>query len=47
LSATDTSEGWDGTFNDQLLPSTDYWFSLDYMENGIEKQFKAHFSMKR
>ena len=47
LSATDDSEGWDGTYNQELLPSTDYWFSLDYTENGVAKQFKAHFSLKR
>jgi gliding motility-associated-like protein len=47
LSPTDTSQGWDGTYNQQLLPSTDYWFTLDYTENGVAKQFKAHFTMKR
>ncbi|TXI68199.1 MAG: T9SS type B sorting domain-containing protein, partial [Flavobacterium sp.] len=47
LSATDDSNGWDGTYNQELLPSTDYWFSLDYTENGVAKQFKAHFSLKR
>src|SRR5574343_240517 len=41
------SEGWDGTFNNQQLPSTDYWFTIDYTENGAAKQFKAHFSLKR
>ncbi|TWH93871.1 T9SS type B sorting domain-containing protein, partial [Flavobacterium cheniae] len=45
--ATDDSEGWDGTYNQELLPATDYWFSLDYMENGVAKQFKAHFSLIR
>ena len=40
-------EGWDGTFNGQLLPATDYWFSVNYLEQTIEKQFKAHFSLKR
>jgi len=39
--------GWDGTYNGQLLPSTDYWFTVKYLENGVEKLFKAHFSMKR
>ena len=39
--------GWDGLYNDEQLPSTDYWFTLDYTENGAAKQFKAHFSMKR
>lgn len=47
LSATDDSEGWDGTYNQELLPSTDYWFSLDYTEKGVAKQFKSHFSLKR
>uniref|UniRef100_UPI0037C14152 T9SS type B sorting domain-containing protein n=1 Tax=Flavobacterium sp. TaxID=239 RepID=UPI0037C14152 len=47
LSPTDTSQGWDGTYNQQLLPSTDYWFTLDYTENGVAKQFKAHFSLNR
>jgi len=39
--------GWDGTYNGQLLPSTDYWFTVKFMENGAERIFKAHFSMKR
>ncbi|WP_284651612.1 T9SS type B sorting domain-containing protein, partial [Flavobacterium terrisoli] len=41
------SPGWDGTFNGHPLPSTDYWFTVDYPENGTMKQFKAHFSLKR
>ena len=40
-------EGWDGTYNQENLPSTDYWFTVDYLENGAKKQFKAHFSLKR
>jgi gliding motility-associated-like protein len=39
--------GWDGTYNGQLLPATDYWFTINYQEAGISKEFKAHFSMKR
>ncbi|BCY28737.1 T9SS type B sorting domain-containing protein [Flavobacterium okayamense] len=39
--------GWDGTYNGEQLPSTDYWFSLEYLENGVAKEFKAHFAMKR
>jgi large repetitive protein len=42
-----TSLGWDGTYNGHLLPSTDYWFTVDYLEQNIAKQFKAHFSLKR
>ncbi|MFN7013273.1 MAG: T9SS type B sorting domain-containing protein, partial [Bacteroidia bacterium] len=40
-------EKWDGTYNQEQLPSTDYWFTVDYDENGAKKQFKAHFSLKR
>jgi gliding motility-associated-like protein len=39
--------GWDGTFNGQLLPATDYWFVIEYLEDGATKQFKSHFSLKR
>uniref|UniRef100_UPI003A92EFD9 T9SS type B sorting domain-containing protein n=1 Tax=Flavobacterium sp. TaxID=239 RepID=UPI003A92EFD9 len=51
ISATDDSQGWDGTYNGTPLPATDYWFSVTYRElvNGepVEKEFKAHFSLKR
>jgi gliding motility-associated-like protein len=47
LSPTQSSNGWDGTLNQEQLPSTDYWFTLDYTENGVAKQFKAHFSLNR
>lgn len=39
--------GWDGTYNGHLLPSTDYWFTVDFNYYGDEKQFKSHFSLKR
>ncbi|MGH2664285.1 Ig-like domain-containing protein [Flavobacterium sp.] len=39
--------GWDGTFNGQELPATDYWFTIKYNENQSEKIFKSHFSLKR
>lgn len=42
-----SSEGWNGTFNGQPLPSSDYWFSINYDEKGISKVFKSHFSLKR
>ena len=47
LSATDQSKGWDGTYNGAQLPSTDYWFTIDFKENDQQKQFKSHFSLKR
>ncbi len=39
--------GWDGTYNGQLMPSDDYWFTVTYEENGEQKEFKSHFAMKR
>jgi gliding motility-associated-like protein len=42
LTATDTS--WDGTYNGQELPATDYWFVVT-RANGNE--YKGHFSLKR
>jgi gliding motility-associated-like protein len=47
IAPSSSSSGWDGTYNNEFLPSTDYWFTLDYTENGTAKQFKAHFSLKR
>jgi gliding motility-associated-like protein len=41
--------GWDGTYNGYLMPSDDYWFTVDYIEpsTNTPQQFKAHFAMKR
>jgi gliding motility-associated-like protein len=42
------SLGWNGIYCGKELPSTDYWFTLLYQENvGENKEFKAHFSLKR
>ena len=38
------SLGWNGLFNGQLLPSTDYWFVVT-RANG--KEYRGHFSLKR
>jgi valyl-tRNA synthetase len=40
-------QGWDGTFNGQPAPSTDYWFTVDYFEEAQIKTFKANFTLKR
>ena len=42
-----TGDGWNGMYNGQQAPSTDYWFNVEYTENEQPKQFKAHFSLKR
>lgn len=39
--------GWDGTFNGNSVPADDYWFTISYTEEGEEKEFKSHFSIKR
>tara|TARA_R110002033_G_scaffold92975_1_gene142275 strand:- start:203 stop:3289 length:3087 start_codon:yes stop_codon:yes gene_type:complete len=42
-------EGWDGTLNGKELPTSDYWFTLDYIDalTGLNKTFRAHFTLKR
>lgn len=40
--------GWDGTYNGNMMPSDDYWFSVTYMdENQVNQEFRSHFAMKR
>ncbi len=45
------AQGWDGTFNGNPMPATDYWFKLTYMDdNGQEqvaKYINNHFALKR
>lgn len=41
------SPGWDGTYVTRPLPSTDYWFSVDYFENPFLRTFRGHFTLKR
>lgn len=38
------NNGWDGTYNGEPLPSTDYWFVVNRQDG---KVFKGHFAMKR
>jgi gliding motility-associated-like protein len=44
---TTAGEGWDGTFNKTPLPADDYWFTIEYQEQGVTKIFKSHFALKR
>ncbi|AWG22108.1 hypothetical protein FFWV33_11595 [Flavobacterium faecale] len=39
--------GWDGNYNGRLMPSTDYWFVINYEENGVQKIYRSHFALKR
>ena len=49
LDETDT--GWDGTFNGRQLPSSDYWFRLDYERDEqtvlVAKTVRNNFSLLR
>jgi gliding motility-associated-like protein len=44
-----SGEGWDGTYNGALLPSSDYWFTLDYTDptTGSPNELRSHFTLKR
>ena len=42
-----SNSSWDGTFNNSKLPSTDYWFIIEYEENEVVKIFKSNFSLVR
>ncbi len=45
-----TSAGWDGTFNGQPMPSSDYWFRVEFTENdetGTQRTVNGHFTLKR
>ncbi|WP_157485989.1 T9SS type B sorting domain-containing protein [Flavobacterium soli] len=42
-----SGDGWDGSLNGENLPATDYWFLIHYEEQGIAKEFKSHFALKR
>jgi gliding motility-associated-like protein len=42
-----TGPGWDGTYNGSPMPSSDYWFRVEYREQDAQKEFKGHFTLKR
>ncbi|MGO1729726.1 MAG: T9SS type B sorting domain-containing protein, partial [Flavobacteriaceae bacterium] len=48
-SMTPVDTGWDGRYKGKLLPSDDYWFTIEYLEPRTEqtKTFKSHFTLKR
>ena len=40
--------GWDGTYSGNVMPTSDYWFKVDYFaEDGSPKSFTSHFTLKR
>ena len=51
LKQLDVNTGWDGTFNGREMPSSDYWFRLDYDRDDegviVATQVRRHFSLLR
>ncbi|NQX84332.1 MAG: T9SS type B sorting domain-containing protein [Flavobacteriaceae bacterium] len=41
------SQGWDGMYNGNHMPSSDYWFVADVKKGSIQFQVKGHFTLKR
>ncbi len=39
--------GWDGTYNNNPMPSSDYWFLLEVEDSRGSFEVKGHFSLKR
>ena len=39
--------GWDGNYNGNPLPATDYWFTVYYVEQNKTEQLSSHFSLLR
>lgn len=42
-----SGSGWDGNYIGNPMPASDYWFTVEYSEQGVLKEFKSHFSLKR
>ncbi|PKP15435.1 MAG: hypothetical protein CVU07_10115, partial [Bacteroidetes bacterium HGW-Bacteroidetes-23] len=47
LNMNEVNIGWDGQYNGRNLPSSDYWFVVDYTIENINYIFSKHFSLKR
>jgi gliding motility-associated-like protein len=41
------SRGWNGTYNGNLMPATDYWFTADVRQGGIAFTVNGHFALRR
>ncbi|MDO1499998.1 choice-of-anchor L domain-containing protein [Winogradskyella maritima] len=41
------SRGWDGIYNGNKMPATDYWFSADVKRGDIAFTVKGHFALRR
>ncbi len=40
--------GWDGNYNNTLMPTNDYWFKVEYLSrDGTPRVYMSHFTLKR
>ena len=44
---TSSTPGWDGRFNGQQMPASDYWFVANVKKDNIAFEVKGHFSVRR
>ncbi len=44
---THNNIGWDGTYRGENMPSDDYWYSADIIQDGVSFNLKGHFALKR
>lgn len=42
-----SSQGWDGTYNGNPMPSSDYWFTIKIKDTRGDFNVKGHFALKR
>ncbi|MFD1063435.1 choice-of-anchor L domain-containing protein [Winogradskyella litorisediminis] len=42
-----TSSGWDGTYNGNPMPTSDYWWSAEVKRGDIQFTAQGHFALKR
>lgn len=42
-----SSQGWDGTYNGELMPAADYWFVANVKKDDIQFEVKGHFALRR
>ena len=41
------NDRWDGFYGGYNMPSNDYWFLVNYYEDGVSKTYSSHFTLKR
>ena len=44
---THTSQGWNGNYNGQKMPASDYWFVANVVKGDLQFQVKGHFALRR